>query len=77
MKPNFIIARKTIIDHIQRNDLKQTHNIFLSTKLIQSVKAALTRYSEFLAEQEENKIEKEKATQLEIIQLEISEIRSI
>ena len=36
---------------------------------------ARTRYSEFLKEQEENETEKEKATQLEIIQLEISEIR--
>ena len=38
------------------------------------MKAACTRYSEFLKEQEENEIEKEKATQLELIQLEISEI---
>ena len=42
---------------------------FLSSKLIQSVKAARSWYSEFLKEQEENEIEKEKATQLEVIQL--------
>ena len=46
----------------------------MSSKLIQSVKAAHSWYSEFLKEQEENEIEKEKATQLEIIQLQISEI---
>ena len=46
----------------------------MSSKLIQSVKAARSWYSEFLKEQEENEIEKEKATQLELIQLEISEI---
>ena len=47
----------------------------MSRKPIQSVNVARTRYSEFLKEQEENETEKEKATQLEIIQLEISEIR--
>ena len=46
----------------------------MSSKLIQSVKAARSWYSEFLKEQEENQIEKEKVTQLEIIQLQISEI---
>ena len=53
MKPNSIIPCKTIIDHIQKNNLKP-HNLFLQSKLIRSVKAAGTRYSEFLKEQEEN-----------------------
>ena len=74
MKPNPIIARKTIMDHMQKNDLKP-HNLFLSSKLFRSVKAARTWYSEFLKEQEENEIEKEKATQFDIIPLETSEIR--
>ena len=59
---------------MQENDLKP-HNLFLSSKLIRSVKATRTQYSEFLKKQDENEIEKEKATQLEIIQLEISEVR--
>ena len=32
MKPNPVIARKTIMDHMQKNDLKP-HNLFLSSKL--------------------------------------------
>ena len=55
-------------------NLKQ-HNLFLPSKLTRSVNAASTQYLEFLKKQEENEIEKEKATQLEFIQLEISEIR--
>ena len=51
------------------------HNLLLSSKLIRSVKACRTRYSEFLKEQDDNEIEKEKATQLEIILLEVSERR--
>ena len=74
MKPNSLIACKTIVDHMQKNNRKP-HNLFLSSKITRIVKAACTRYSEFLKEQEENEIEKEKATQLELIQLEISEIR--
>ena len=74
MKPNSIIARKTIIDHMKKNDLK-LHNLFLSSKLIRRVKAACTWCSEFLKEHYENEIEKKKATQLEIIQVEISEAR--
>ena len=74
MKPNSVIARKTIIDHMKKNDLK-LHNLFLSSKLIRRVKAARTWCSEFLKEHYENEIEKKKATQLEIIQVEISEAR--
>ena len=74
MKTNSIIARKTIIGHMQENDLKP-HNLFLPSKLIRSVKATRTQYSEFFKKQDENEIEKEKGTQLEIIQLEISEVR--
>ena len=55
-------------------NLKQ-HNLFLSSKLTRSVNAASTQYLEFLKKQEKNEIEKEKATQPEFIQLEISEIR--
>ena len=73
MKPNSIIARKTVIDQMQKNDLK-LHNLFLSIKLIRSVKAACTQYLEFLEEQKENEIEKEKAIQLEIIQFETLEV---
>ena len=73
MKPSSLIACKTIVDHMQKNNRKP-HNLFLSSKITRIVKAACTRYSEFLKEQEENEIEKEKATQLELIQLEISEI---
>ena len=40
------------------------------------MKACRTRYSEFLKERDENEIEIEKATQLEIRQSEVSEIRS-
>ena len=51
------------------------HDLLLSSNLIRSLKACRTRYSEFLKEQNENEIEMEKATQLEIIQSEASEIR--
>ena len=74
MKPNSIIAQKAVIDQIQKNDLK-LHNLFLSIKLIRSVEAACTQYLEFLEEQKENEIEKEKAIQLEIIQFETLEVR--
>ena len=74
IKPNSIIVRKTIIDHMKQINLKQ-HNLFLPSKLTRSVNAASTQDLEFLKKQEENEIEKEKATQLEFIQLEISEIR--
>lgn len=46
---------------MQKNNLKP-HNQFMSSKPIRNVKAARTRYSEFLKEKEENGIEKEKAT---------------
>ena len=55
MKLNSIIARKTIIDHMQMTDLKP-HNLFLSSKLIPSIKAPRTRYSEFLKDQERRKL---------------------
>lgn len=74
MKPNSLIAHKTIVDHMQRNNRKR-HNLFSSSKITRIVKAARIRYSEFLKKQDKNETEKEKATQLELIQLESSEIR--
>ena len=60
-----VIARKLIIDHMQKEDLKPS-NIELSSQLIRSVKASRQSYSAYLEELKKIKEKSKKNDQIEI-----------
>lgn len=75
MKSDSIVARKMIIDHMQKEGV-HPHSITLSNQLLRSVKLACQRYSEFLRQQKEKEKDKESTEQLEILNGEIRIKRS-
>ena len=67
-----VIARKLIIDHMQKKDLKPS-NIELSPQLIRSVKGSRQRYSAYLEEQKKIKEKSKRNDQIEILNAELKD----
>ena len=59
MNEKFVVARKIIIDHMQKNNLDPT-SITITKKLIVSVKAARQKYQDPTEEKNKNEKEKDK-----------------
>ena len=73
MNEKFVVARKIIIDHMQKNNLDPT-SITITKKLIVSVKAARQKYQDPIEEKNKNEKEKEQNDQLKILNTEIRDV---
>ena len=69
----FVVARKIIIDHRQKNNLDPA-SITITKKLIMSVKVARQKYQDAIEEEKKNEKEREQNDQPKILNTEIRDV---